>query len=614
MLEIRDLQKRYDSLEVLNIKNLVLPKKGLFLLRGDNGEGKTTLLNIISKNDQKYNGCVLYNGINIKKIKGSYRKTIIKYIEQDVYFLENKSVYENLTFLNPIPKEKCIDILKKVNLNNLIDNKVETLSDGERKRLSLAIVLSSDYEILLLDEITNNLDIENAKELIKILGDISQEKLVLFSTHEAIELFDKINFYEININKSYNFKNNESIDYSTKFKLQKRQNNLTIFLKNNRVLQCLFSFFLIIFSVLLSLNVAFFSINQNEKYNDLLKDYVQDNYLIMSYINGENEYYKNEYTDLIYDTYIETGGINFSFNSFSEEIKLYNLFYSTFTNKNINVNITYGILPTSSKEIIISDIFANKLLENYKISSYEQLLSYHPPIDFNIVGIYQSSEKIIGISENLSNFYQNSENIEKNDYFLLKNKYLSFMRYNAFSYFDDQVLHKFQNATAYYNFINDIDNSKLECFYVEEKIQSTTEYGIGDPIKELYNRMIEVSNTLIIALPFSLFILIVLYSIIFTYKNLPIIKFLKSYRCAKKDAVYYFIGYSLLHLLNTILISLLLTPALIALFNNLISILYVSSNVLSFFKFNFNILLIIPFALIIQQLLTYLYIRLQKKL
>ena len=79
MLEIRDLQKRYNSLEVLNIKNLVLPKKGLFLLRGDNGEGKTTLLNIISKNDQKYNGCVLYNGINIKKIKGSYRKTIIKY-------------------------------------------------------------------------------------------------------------------------------------------------------------------------------------------------------------------------------------------------------------------------------------------------------------------------------------------------------------------------------------------------------------------------------------------------------------------------------------------------------------------------------------------------------
>ena len=296
------------------------------------------------------------------------------------------------------------------------------------------------------------------------------------------------------------------------------------------------------------------------------------------------------------------------------KIKLYNLFYSTFTNKNINVNITYGILPTSSKEIIISDIFANKLLESYKISSYEQLLSYHPPIDFNIVGIYQSSEKIIGVSENLSNFYQNSENIEKNDNFLLKDKYLSFMRYNAFSYFDDQVLHKFQNATAYYNFINDIDNSKLECFYVEEKIQSTTEYGIGDPIKELYNRMIEVSNTLIIALPFSLFILIVLYSIIFTYKNLPIIKFLKSYRCAKKDAVYYFIGYSLLHLLNTILISLLLTPALIALFNNLISILYVSSNVLSFFKFNFNILLIIPFALIIQQLLTYLYIRLQKKL
>ena len=46
MLEIRDLQKRYNSLEVLNIKNLVLPKKGLFLLRGDNGEGKTTLLNI----------------------------------------------------------------------------------------------------------------------------------------------------------------------------------------------------------------------------------------------------------------------------------------------------------------------------------------------------------------------------------------------------------------------------------------------------------------------------------------------------------------------------------------------------------------------------------------
>lgn len=67
MIEISDLSKSFDGRKLFYIDRLVLPKRGLILIKGENGCGKTTFLNIIFLMDMDYSGNILFNGKDIKK-------------------------------------------------------------------------------------------------------------------------------------------------------------------------------------------------------------------------------------------------------------------------------------------------------------------------------------------------------------------------------------------------------------------------------------------------------------------------------------------------------------------------------------------------------------------
>ena len=99
MLELRNINKSYitknERVNVLKNINFTFPDKGLFVLMGSSGCGKSSLLNILTGLDSKYEGKVLYNNENIKDIYDNYRNEI-SYMTQSFNLFDNLTVFENI--------------------------------------------------------------------------------------------------------------------------------------------------------------------------------------------------------------------------------------------------------------------------------------------------------------------------------------------------------------------------------------------------------------------------------------------------------------------------------------------------------------------------------------
>ena len=175
----------------------------IIAILGPNGCGKTTLLKMIAGILISDSGFVADgNGNELNNSK------IAMVNSNDRSFFWRLSVKENLRFFCALSNEnsskKIIEILESLELLNKIDTPFMFLSYGERKKVSIARALLKDSKILLLDEITNSLDISAKKlvtESIKSLMKEGKIKLVLFATHsldEVMSLSNRLLFIENN--------------------------------------------------------------------------------------------------------------------------------------------------------------------------------------------------------------------------------------------------------------------------------------------------------------------------------------------------------------------------------------------------------------------------------
>lgn len=176
-LLINNLTKSYGKKLVFSEINLDI-STGVTALLGPNGSGKTTLIRIICKRIKPDSG-----EISIKNRDG-----MIGYLPQRFGTVPSLSCMEMLQFFNAYCDKKSsdkeiIDILELVHLKDNIDSKTGTLSTGMLRRLGIAQALLGDPEILLLDEPTANLDIEERQRIKDILLGLKDRKTILISTH-----------------------------------------------------------------------------------------------------------------------------------------------------------------------------------------------------------------------------------------------------------------------------------------------------------------------------------------------------------------------------------------------------------------------------------------------
>ena len=182
--------------------NFKINNKELLVIKGANGSGKTTLLKILSGLLKPISGSIIINKKNINISKDEYFK-YFEYIGHENAIKTALTVRENLNFYLKIKKnlttknfEKAIKIF---NLKNLLDIKIENLSAGEKRRISLSRLILSNSKIWFLDEPTNGLDKINTVNFFKILKQHLQlNGLAIVASHDDIKIKNK------NINLSVN--------------------------------------------------------------------------------------------------------------------------------------------------------------------------------------------------------------------------------------------------------------------------------------------------------------------------------------------------------------------------------------------------------------------------
>lgn len=199
MIKINNLTKKYkDKLAVDNL-NLEIKTGELFSLLGTNGAGKTTTIKMISTLILPASGTININGLDIIKDREKIKR-IINISPQETAIAPNLTVLENLYFMAGIyeikkAKEKINELIKLFKLEEVLNQKAKTLSGGYQRKLSIAISLINDPEILFLDEPTLGLDVISRRELWHIIENLKGKITIILTTHymeEAEILSDRI--------------------------------------------------------------------------------------------------------------------------------------------------------------------------------------------------------------------------------------------------------------------------------------------------------------------------------------------------------------------------------------------------------------------------------------
>jgi|GEM_PF-339353 len=198
MIELLHLHKHYPmdghTVHALNDLTLSLPKKGFVFIVGPSGCGKTTLLNVIGGLDHPTSGQVIVDGVDTKnyddKMWNVYRNRRVGFVFQSFYLIPHLTILENVMLpmqLAGIPDdvqhEKAFELLMKLGLSEFLLHKPNQLSGGQQQRAAIARALIMEPDMILADEPTGSLDHQSTDDIMHLLKEISQERLVLMVTH-----------------------------------------------------------------------------------------------------------------------------------------------------------------------------------------------------------------------------------------------------------------------------------------------------------------------------------------------------------------------------------------------------------------------------------------------
>lgn len=200
-IETKNLTKKYKDITAVDNLNLTVNKGELFALLGVNGAGKTTTIKMLSCLSAPTSGDALLLGQSVTK-NSSEVKRIIGVSPQETAVAPNLTVKENLEFMCGVyglTKEERTSrmnaVAESLNLREIYNKKASKLSGGWQRRLSIALALIGQPEILFLDEPTLGLDVIARSELWDTIKSLKGNVTIILTTHymeEAEELSDRI--------------------------------------------------------------------------------------------------------------------------------------------------------------------------------------------------------------------------------------------------------------------------------------------------------------------------------------------------------------------------------------------------------------------------------------
>ncbi len=198
MLKLNNIVKTYDMankpVQALKGVSIAFRPSEFVAILGQSGCGKTTLLNIIGGLDRYTSGDLIIRGKSTKQFKDrdwdTYRNHSVGFVFQSYNLIPHQSILANVELaltLSGVKKaerrRRAVEALTKVGLSDQLHKKPNQLSGGQMQRVAIARALVNDPEILLADEPTGALDSETSLQVMDLLKEIAQDRLVIMVTH-----------------------------------------------------------------------------------------------------------------------------------------------------------------------------------------------------------------------------------------------------------------------------------------------------------------------------------------------------------------------------------------------------------------------------------------------
>lgn len=198
MLQVKNVKKSYTTGEftqvALNGVDINFRENEFVAILGQSGSGKTTLLNIIGGLDQYDSGDLIINGKSTKNFKDgdwdAYRNNSVGFVFQSYNLITHLSILDNVEMgmtLSGVSadekKKRAVEVLERVGLKDHLHKKPNQLSGGQMQRVAIARALANDPDIILADEPTGALDTTTSEQIMDLIKEIADDKLVIMVTH-----------------------------------------------------------------------------------------------------------------------------------------------------------------------------------------------------------------------------------------------------------------------------------------------------------------------------------------------------------------------------------------------------------------------------------------------
>ena len=203
MIIVKNLTKVYKSKKAkicvaLNNVSFSLPSKGLVFVVGKSGSGKSTILNLLGGLDSLTSGEINVFGNQLNEYSESelysFRSNIVGFVFQDFHLLDDLTVADNvrlsLKLMAEDDDERVEKALESVELLEYKDRYPRELSGGQQQRVAIARALVKNPDVIFADEPTGNLDSNTTEQIIKLIKEISKEKLVVVVSHNLFDAYE----------------------------------------------------------------------------------------------------------------------------------------------------------------------------------------------------------------------------------------------------------------------------------------------------------------------------------------------------------------------------------------------------------------------------------------
>ncbi len=189
MIEVKDIKKSYGKKQVLSNVSFTAKSGEMIALIGRNGCGKSTLLQIMAGCLKADSGQVSYYGHETAKAE-VYRK-FTGYVPQENPFMEQLSVKDNLKLWKKGDKTQLEKVIDQFALRDILNQPVEALSGGMKRRLAIACALMNFPPVILLDEPTTALDFAHKDKIYQMLEQHKDNHgIVVVATHDEEEILN----------------------------------------------------------------------------------------------------------------------------------------------------------------------------------------------------------------------------------------------------------------------------------------------------------------------------------------------------------------------------------------------------------------------------------------